>query len=56
MAFYECNEDYEMEIFEQDRLYCSNERWVAVDFDEDNTPKCVAVNEDDDNDEEEEGA
>jgi hypothetical protein len=55
VAFYECNEDFEMENVDQDRLYCSNEQWVAVDFDEDNTPKCVAVNEDD-NEDEEEGA
>jgi hypothetical protein len=55
VAFYECSEDYEMENVDHNRLYCSNEQWVAVDYDEDNTPKCVAVNEDD-NDDEEEGA
>ena len=51
VAFYECNEDFELENLEQDRLYCSREAWVG------NTPKCIAVNdEDNDEDEEEEGA
>jgi hypothetical protein len=55
VVFYKCDKNYEMENVDQDRLYCSNEQWVAVDYDEDNTPKCVAVNEDD-NDDDEEGA
>ena len=47
VAFYECDEDYELENVEQDRLYCSSERWVG------STPRCVAVNEDENGDEEE---
>lgn len=49
VAFYECDEDYELENLEQDRLYCSREAWVG------NAPKCMAVN-DEDEDEDEEGA
>lgn len=52
VAFYECDEDYELENLEQDRLYCSKERWVG------NTPKCMAINdegEDGDEENEEEG-
>lgn len=57
VAFYECNDDYEIENLEQDRLYCSKETWVGADFDEENTPKCLSVNDDGDNeDEDEEGA
>lgn len=55
VAFYECSDGYEMENVEQDHLYCSKETWVGADFDEDSTPKCVFVNEDEDN-EDEEGA
>ena len=40
MAFYECDEDYELENLEQDRLYCSRERWVGE------TPKCMQINDD----------
>lgn len=40
MAFYECDEDYELENLEQDRLYCSRERWVG------DTPKCMQINDD----------
>lgn len=51
VAFYECNEDYELENLEQDRLYCSRESWVG------DTPKCMAINdEDEDGDGDEEGA
>lgn len=51
VAFYECNEDYELENLEQDRLYCSKEQWVG------DTPKCMAINEEEENgDDDEEGA
>lgn len=46
VAFYECNEDFELENLEQDRLYCSREAWVG------DAPKCMAINDDDGDDEE----
>lgn len=51
VAFYECDEDYELENLEQDRLYCSRERWVGT------TPKCNAINDDgeDEEDDDENG-
>lgn len=54
MAFYECNEDFELENLEQDRLYCSHEQWIG------NVPKCMALEEesgaeDDEEEEEDEG-
>jgi hypothetical protein len=52
VAFYECDEDYELENLEHDRLYCSKEKWVG------NTPKCMQINddgEDEDGDENSEG-
>lgn len=48
MAFYECDEDFELGNLEQDRLYCSREKWVG------DTPKCMPVN--DENGDDEEGA
>lgn len=50
VAFYECDEDYELENLEQDRLYCSREKWVG------STPQCMAVNDEDENGDDEEGA
>ena len=52
VAFYECTEDYELENLEQDRLYCSKEKWVG------DTPKCMPINdegEDEDDEDEENG-
>lgn len=54
VAFYECNEDFELENLEQDRLYCSHEQWIG------NVPKCTALEEesgaeDDEEEEEDEG-
>lgn len=46
VAFYECNEDFELENLEQDRLYCSREAWVG------DAPKCMAINDEDGDDEE----
>jgi hypothetical protein len=40
VAFYECDDDYELENLEQDRLYCSRERWVG------DAPKCMQIHED----------
>lgn len=50
VAFYECEEDFELENSEQDRLYCSKEKWVG------NTPKCQPVKEEEGIDEDGEGA
>lgn len=47
VAFYECDEDFELENLEHDRLYCSHERWVG------NFPKCMALEEE--SEEEDEG-
>ncbi|KAG5677774.1 hypothetical protein PVAND_007505 [Polypedilum vanderplanki] len=49
VAFYECDEDYELENLENDRLYCSREKWVG------NAPKCMPINDEGEDDEEEEG-
>lgn len=54
VAFYECNDDFELENLEQDRLYCSHEQWIG------NVPKCTALEEesgaeDDEEEEEDEG-
>lgn len=46
VAFFECDEDFELESVEHDRLYCSKEKWVG------DTPKCQPVKEEDGDDEE----
>lgn len=40
VAFYECNDDYELENLEHDRLYCSHEQWVG------DAPKCMQIHDD----------
>jgi hypothetical protein len=49
VAFYECDEDFELENLERDRLYCSKESWIG------NVPKCMPVNTDEDETGDEEG-
>lgn len=49
VAFYECNDDYELENLEQDRLYCSREEWVG------DAPKCMQIHDDEGEEETEEG-
>lgn len=49
VAFYECDEDFELENLEQDRVYCSREKWVG------DTPKCNPVHDDGENGDDEEG-
>jgi hypothetical protein len=49
VAFYECDEDYELENLESDRLYCSKEKWVGGE------PKCMPINDEDDDEEDDEG-
>lgn len=39
VAFYECNDDYELENLEHDRLYCSREQWVG------DAPKCMRIHD-----------
>lgn len=46
MAFYECNEDYEFDSPDTDRLYCSKESWIG------NRPNCISITNDDNGDEE----
>lgn len=47
MAFYECDEDYELENLEHDRLYCSKEKWVG------DAPQCMPINDEGEDDEDE---
>ena len=49
VAFYECDEDYELENLEHDRLFCSKESWVG------DTPKCMAINDEGEDEDEENG-
>lgn len=37
VAFYDCEEDYELEDPDQDRLYCSKQKWVGAH------PNCIAL-------------
>lgn len=46
VAFYECDENYELENLENNRLFCSNEKWIG-EF-----PVCMSINGDEDEDEE----
>lgn len=48
VAFYECYEDYELENLENDRLYCSKEKWVG------NEPRCMPINDEGEDDGEDE--
>lgn len=47
VAFYECDDDYELDNTHPDRVYCSHEQWVGDE------PKCMQIH--DDEGEEEEG-
>lgn len=47
VAFYECDEEYELDSPDTDRLYCSKETWIG------NRPNCISITNDD-NDENEE--
>lgn len=50
MAYYQCNDDYDLESLDNDRLYCSKETWIG------DRPNCVSLNENgDDGDEENDG-
>lgn len=49
VAFYECDEDYELENLEQDRLFCSQESWVG------DMPRCMAINDEGEDEDEENG-
>ncbi|XP_070502012.1 fibrillin-2-like [Chironomus tepperi] len=49
VAFYECDEDYELENLEQDRLFCSQESWVG------DIPRCMPINDDGEDEDEENG-
>lgn len=37
VAFYECEDDYDLESIENDRLYCSKDAWIGV------RPRCVRI-------------
>lgn len=47
VAFYECDEDFELENLEHDRLYCSHERWIG------NFPNCMPLEEESEEEEDE---
>lgn len=40
VAFYDCEEDFELEDPDQDRLYCSKQKWVG------NHPNCLSLTTD----------
>lgn len=40
VAFYECDDEFELENSLQDRLYCSREQWVGDE------PKCMQIHDD----------
>lgn len=44
MAFYECDDDFELETPEDDHLYCSKGTWIG------SRPRCVGGNAKDDYD------
>ena len=46
VAFYECDEGFEFENLEINRLFCSKENWVGEN------PICISINGDEDEDEE----
>lgn len=37
MAFYECEDDFDLESLEHDRLYCSKDAWIGV------RPRCIRI-------------
>lgn len=37
VAFYECEDDYDLETLENDHLYCSKNAWIGV------RPRCVFI-------------
>lgn len=39
VAFYECEDDFDLVELENDHLYCSRERWIGV------RPRCVPLND-----------
>lgn len=41
VAFYECDDDYELGDLEVDRLYCSKKEWIGT------KPYCISVKSDD---------
>ena len=51
VAFYECDDDYELDNTRPDRVYCSDEQWVGDE------PKCMQIHDDEGEEEntEEEG-
>lgn len=40
VAFYECDDDYELDNTHPDRVYCSHEQWVGDE------PKCMQIHDD----------
>lgn len=50
VAYYQCNDDYDLESLDNDRLYCSKETWIG------DRPNCISLSEDgDEGDEENDG-
>lgn len=37
VAFYECEDDFDLESLEHDRLYCSKDAWIGV------RPRCIRI-------------
>jgi hypothetical protein len=51
LSLFFSNDDYEIENSEQDRLYCSKEKWIGSDLSDQVLPKCLFINDNEDNEE-----